>query len=357
MTFLLIATLGAIVGIVFLVLAARHFRRPRQLFLGAMEAATTIGLSSFPLWLAALVRWLIVDPSSTAVVAVYGVPLLAALLSGVVFAATWALVTLGGLASSGPRSRQALAKGLTALVILAGLVAWLVPAVHQEILVRKAESSATPAVRLAEIFDNEAAQRDAAIVAALAANPHTPPEVLSRIASSPRPEWRELRVSRLRRLLFAPGRNASTVAAALAGNPSLPPGALTGLSSEGGVDVAWNLAQNPTTPPERLSALAERSEASVRSAVAYNRSTPAEILVRLARDPEKRVRLVVAGNPHTPPATLETLAHDPWADTRVHVAMNPNTPRPTLEALAEDSDERVRRYAAQRLDASPNRQQ
>lgn len=356
MTFLLILALGAIVGIALLVAAARHFRRPRQLFQSAFATAKTTGLASFPLWLALLVWRLIVDPSSTAAVAIYGVPLLAALLSGVVFAVTWALVTLGGLAKSGSRNRRALAKGFLALSILAGLAAWLIPAVRQEILIRQAESSATPSARLAELFNSEAVQQDAAIVAAIAANPQTPPEVLASIAASPRPEWKEPRVSRLRRLLLAPGQRPSTVASAIAGNPSLPPDALAGLPTER-ADAAWELAQNPRTPPERLSVLAERSEASVRSAVAYNRSTPAGTLARLGRDPERQVRLIVAGNPNTPSATLETLARDPWADIRVHVAMNPKTPRPTLEALAKDSDERVRRYAAPRLDASPNRSQ
>lgn len=354
MTGLLTVFMGVVVGVVFLVLTVRHFRRPGY-FQGAAGTAATLGLASFPLWSAALVWRLIGDPSSTAVVAVYGVPLFAALLSIVVFAATWSLVTLVGLARSGFRGHLAVAKGLLALLVVTGLATWLGSAVHQELLVRQAESDTTPAAQLAELFGREAVQRDPAIVAAIAANPHTPSAVLSKIASSPRPEWQEVRISRLRRLLLARGRRTLTVAAAIAGNPNLLPGVLVGLSPESGIDVAWQLAQNPTTPPERLSALARRSEASIRSAVAYNRSTPVEILSRLARDPERQVRLIVAGNPNTPSATLEMLARDPWADTRVYVATNPNTPRPTVETLVQDPDERVRRYASQRLGTSPKR--
>jgi hypothetical protein len=298
MLFLVSLVLAPVLLVGYLVLARRHFRRPARPPLGgAAPAALTFALVAFPVWCIVLTWRLIVDPSSTAVIGIYAVPLLAALLAGSVFAAVWSLVVL---ARAGTHGRAGLGKALLAVAILAGLSMLIGSAVRQELLLREAERSSTSPARLAELFARETVRRDSAVVAALAANPSTPPEVLRRLAA-------------------------------------------------GEAEVAFRLAQNPATPPGLLTSLASRTEASVRSAVAANPRTPAATLVLLAGDGELAVRRVVARNAAVPPAALAALARDADRDTRLLVASNPSIPASALRLLAQDPDEKVRTYAERAL--------
>jgi hypothetical protein len=330
------------------VLTLLHFRRPRQAFAGAVRIAATVALAGYPLWCLALVWRLIADPSSTAVAGIYGVPALAAFPAGLTFAAGWALAVLARAALPGPGRPGPVRLTLAALV-LAGLAWLLVPLVRQELLLRTARSPATPPSRLAELYRREAVQEDPLLVAAIAANPRTPAEVLAAIAAADRPEWRRPRVGLLRALLLPAPPEIAGVDAALAGNPSSPPELLATPPGTGETGTAFNLARNPATPAELLASLAESPEPSVRSAVAANPRAPAEVLARLAADESRPVRRAVAANAATPPAALSELARTDDRDTRALVAANPNTPRSVLEPLARDADETVRAYAARAL--------
>jgi Leucine rich repeat variant len=348
MLFLVGLVLVPVLLIGYLVLAVRHFRRRERLLRSAVSAALTLALAAFPVWCAVLTWWLIADPSSTAVVGIYAVPLVAAVLAGLVFAVVWSALALARLARPGARGRAGWGRALLALLLLAGLSTLAGLAVRQELLLREAERSSTSPSRLAELFARETVQGDAAIVAAIAANPSTPGEVLAVIAAAPRPEWRAPRAGWLRNLLLAPSSRVWSVAAALAGNPNAPPEVLRRLA-DAEAEVAFRLARNPSAPPGVLTSLAGRPEASVRSAVAANPRTPAGTLVRLAGDGERSVRRVLAANAAAPPAALSALARDADRDTRLLVASNPNTPGSALELLTQDSDEKVRTYAARAL--------
>jgi len=348
MLFLTCFLLSLVLLIGYLVLAVRHFRRPAQLFQSATRAAVTVSLAAFPVWCIALTWRLIVDPSSTAVIAVYCVPLLAAALAGVVFAAIWSIVVLVQLARSGRRDWAGRGRALLALLVLTGLAILVGSAVREELLLRQAERRSTSPARLAELFARETVKRDTAIVAAIAANLSTPREILSAIAVAPRPEWRKLYVGRLRSFLLAPSPQAWSVAAALAGNPNTPLDALRRLVGRE-TKVAFRLAQNPATPPDLLTLLASREDVSVRSAVAANPRTPTAVLAILARNGERSVRQALATNTGAPPAALSALAKDADRGTRLLVASNPSTPRSTRELLAQDPDEKVRTYAARTL--------
>lgn len=286
----------------------------------AMTAGTA-ALVAFPLALLFLAWRVLSDRSSTAAVALFVVPTLAAAAAGLVFGWVWSIrVLLRALPKGGGRQPGPL---LVALGILVSNL-WLTTVIaRQEWLLRQGSAPQASPGELRALAARSAIRRDPLVLAALAANPSTPPDVLSNLAGSDAPELARVPRPWLSKLLLRS-----------AGEPQ---------------SVLSLLARNPATPAAALARLASNPEASVRAAVALRQDTPPDVLARLARDPEPAVRLTVAANRSTAPSVLEALARDRDADTRIFVATNPNVPVSALDLLAHDPDEKVRTYAARAL--------
>ncbi len=209
-------------------------------------------------------------------------------------------------------------------------------------------------------------------LAAIAANPNTPPGVLLALARSDDPLLHERR--RGWSNLF--DRDALAVARRLLRNPSLPPEAIPALAASTSAyvlgDLAahrltpepilrdidrrsdsylvhWGLAGNARTPPEILESIAAASDLAsdwvVASGLAGNPGTPLPVLAELADHRNPNVRWRLAGNPAIDAGLMERLREDPDRSVRVRLTQNEAVGYELLQAIGEDPDEDVREYA------------
>lgn len=369
-------------------LAVYHFGVRRRPLAGTARVATTLALAAFPLAGLHLFFLLVTSGPSTAVVGMVYAPVYAGLWAAAVFLLSWSLGVIGELlAGRLPRSARGPARLAAAVAIVAGgsLIGWTLWQ-RQARLARASDPRAT-AEELRAVYRAESACPDPAVLAALAAHPELPADVLVALAESGAPpagtpsrRARALRrparpplwflrlaplpesASALERLAARPDAPpavlrrlahdpAPAVAAAVARHPRTPPALLAELARRPEPVVAGEVAIHPAVPPETLADLGSHASDAVRGRVAASPRTPAEALRRLARDRSWVVRGAVARNPAAPPAVLAELAVDPDAHVRYDVAGNPGTPAAALARLSNDTDERVRRYATQRLPA------
>lgn len=112
-------------------------------------------------------------------------------------------------------------------------------------------------------------------------------------------------------------------------------------------------ARNPATSPALLARLAGAAASFVREGVASNPRAPASSLTRLASDPDRNVRHAVARNPATSPMALACLASDTDYPVRWAVACNPRAIPDLLEHLAKDESGVVRSAVAGNPRAPP----
>jgi len=96
---------------------------------------------------------------------------------------------------------------------------------------------------------------------------------------------------------------------AVAKNPHTPKEVLIKLAKDEVNLVRALVATNPNTPVEILYELFE-DEKIVRDGISGNPNAPAELLAKLVDDSDKLVRLRVAENPSTPKEVLEKLSKD-----------------------------------------------
>ncbi len=108
---------------------------------------------------------------------------------------------------------------------------------------------------------------------AVAKNPHTPPDILSKLASD----------------------DVNLVRALVATNPNTPAAVLQKLFFDEKI-VRDGLSGNPSTPPKLLTVLADDSDKMVRMRVAENPSAPEELLRKLANDPDENVAKAAEAN-------------------------------------------------------------
>ncbi|WP_201352204.1 hypothetical protein [Hydrogenimonas urashimensis] len=101
---------------------------------------------------------------------------------------------------------------------------------------------------------------------AVAKNPHTPAEVLAKLA----------------------GDEVNLVRALVATNPNTPATVLQSLFGDEKI-VRDGLSGNPTTPPKLLKILADDSDRMVRMRIAENPSAPIELLEKLMNDTDENV--------------------------------------------------------------------
>ena len=126
----------------------------------------------------------------------------------------------------------------------------------------------------------------------------------------------------------------------VAENPNSPQLALLKLAADGRDSVRLAVTRNPNVNAAVLSSvlsdLAGDDNTTVREAVARNHATPGRVLAFLARDGNIDVRGNVAGNPSTPPATLSMLFADKEEIIIERIGSNPSTPSDLrVAALAE----------------------
>src|SRR5262249_3788253 len=77
---------------------------------------------------------------------------------------------------------------------------------------------------------------------------------------------------------------------AVAGNPHTPREVLQRLAQDRGAGVRTRVAEHLQTAPEMFSLLAQDHDEEVRQAVARNGQTPPELLATLAQDAKRKVR-------------------------------------------------------------------
>ncbi|MCF6201177.1 MAG: hypothetical protein L3J42_03480 [Hydrogenimonas sp.] len=108
---------------------------------------------------------------------------------------------------------------------------------------------------------------------AVAKNPHTPVEVLEKLAND----------------------QVNLVRALVATNPSTPSNILQKLFGDEKI-VRDGLSGNPSTPTKYLTALADDSDKMVRMRVAENPSSPTELLKRMLKDLDENVAKAAKAN-------------------------------------------------------------
>ena len=108
---------------------------------------------------------------------------------------------------------------------------------------------------------------------AVAKNPHTPVEVLRRLAKD----------------------EVNLVRALVAANPATPADVLEGFFNDEKI-VRDGLSGNPSTPPKLLKILADDSDKMVRMRLAENENAPKEVLEYLLKDDDENV--VLAAKAH-----------------------------------------------------------
>jgi HEAT repeat protein len=184
------------------------------------------------------------------------------------------------------------------------------------------------------------------ILAALAANPATPVDILYDLAE----ESDEVGAKALKNpKLSTVEAQARLVQTAMhlqtARDDHTAPPVLSELADDSSVGVRRLVAENPNSPAPAILKLAGDGRDSVRLAVTRNPKVRPEVLRNvlsdLAGDDDTKVREAVARNHATPARVLAFLAHDGNLDVRGDVASNPSTSPATLSMLFGDKDEDV----------------
>jgi hypothetical protein len=123
--------------------------------------------------------------------------------------------------------------------------------------------------------------------------------------------------------------------------------------SDAGIVRAY-VALNANTSPATLSDLSADPMMPVRKEVARNRRTPPEILESLSKETHNQILLPIAAHPNTNLATIERLIALNRPRIRRSLATNPNTPLPVLVRLVDASffQEETPREVAQHPAAS-----
>jgi hypothetical protein len=167
----------------------------------------------------------------------------------------------------------------------------------------------------------------------IAANPHTPTEILVR---------------------FAKSKNYDGIVSEVAKNPNTPMKTLSKIAvnwlDHTYDDIFNSLMSNPrlksalqtaknSINPDQLVKLAQHTNPIIRREVSKNKSTPLKIIIKLADDPKFFVRREVAYHPEIPPSILINLLEDPennYYDLVVDIAGKPTTPAIVLRKLMDN---------------------
>ncbi|MEV6441341.1 hypothetical protein [Amycolatopsis sp. NPDC051716] len=174
---------------------------------------------------------------------------------------------------------------------------------------------------------------------ALAANEQSPADLLRRIAG-------EAESCRWSPVAWKPGAAPIDLLATLAGNPATPPEILPADAPE---LVRWRMASRTDLAGDVYARLAEDALPGVRWDLASNPAAVAFLPPLLARDRSREIRQAAARNPRVPLGLLAELA----LETKVGRALVPRVATATeaeLRTLAGSAAAQVRRLAAARPD-------
>ncbi len=222
----------------------------------------------------------------------------------------------------------------------------------------EASDPTTSLQRLTEL----AKQGDKDTKKAVAANPNTPPELLSKLAEDfpgqvlqnpvldllllEEPAFFE-NMPRASRIAIAESEYADVellrqlggsrsihprVRGAVASNPNTPEDLVRDLAGQA-IAARAGAARNPKTPEELLRKLSEDDKEEVRLGCASNESTPEDILREFALEENLEFRRTIAKNRATPSDILEKLATSGDTATRQAALDNPSTPEEIVELI------------------------
>ncbi|MDR1311556.1 MAG: hypothetical protein LBK01_06770 [Burkholderiaceae bacterium] len=187
----------------------------------------------------------------------------------------------------------------------------------------------------------------AAVHRAIAEDPRTPPHILRKLVDNEKRRVRRVIAKINKRNQWPPFSSAKElisytistgigVLTAVAANPGTPPDILSRLTEDEDRWPREALAQTLKMPPDILDRLAADESEFVRKVVAGNTGVPSGILAKLVDDESGGVRSAVAANPGTSPDILAKLAGDKSLWPPIAVAANPGTPPDILARPADD---------------------
>lgn len=160
------------------------------------------------------------------------------------------------------------------------------------------------------------------ILAAIAANPHTPSDALRKL-----------------------GTDDVEVLYSLYHNPNTPKGMLSRFKGLEWLSPIPEITRNSSSrglrqgvPPSALTSLSDSPAPGIRLLVARHRDNRPEVLAKLAGDQDRQVRSAVAGNPGAPPQAITALALDDDEGVREAARNNPNLPEYTRAMLVLAKD-------------------
>lgn len=286
----------------------------------ALAAGLSIGLA---VAIALVVRIMTAD-SSTAPIALYGVPVIAGAAALIAACFGWSISYLWSAA--GRNARRILMVAL--LVAALGLAFWIREASAPGGLAR--DPNASPA-ELTAVLERALDERRPWLLLDLVENPATEPEALVILAQRDEPWLRE--VPKGWRLWLR--SEATSVQVALAARADSTHQVLSALADSQSGTVRQTVAANPMTSPSILQKLAGDPDDVVLRSVARNPATPEAVLESLAWHEDSWVRFGVARNPSAPPEILDHLTQDPVAVVREAVATNPSSRPPSIRSNGE----------------------
>jgi hypothetical protein len=213
------------------------------------------------------------------------------------------------------------------MIVSQPVASWVMEAIfatgNMTALIGLAQNSSLPQRYFAPLFANSGSS----IIFALAENPATPAEILTKIVT----EWAP-RTEPQTSFDFTFEHTRSMLQRLIAKNPSAPPELFSLLASSGDVMVKKTLTQNPNLPAQLLTMLASDPSEVVREGCASRPALPSSLCYLLARDPERKVRQKISLREDLP----ATLAYELYEEEELWplLARNPQTPAALLEKLA-----------------------
>jgi hypothetical protein len=223
------------------------------------------------------------------------------------YVTTWSIATVvGGNAKTG--------KQYIAIVSLLSLVIGMFIGAYSIVLDYKAGAAETSESQLRNIYSSSRIKLRTDILRTLAANPHTPSDILDALSMREGRDSKELTL----KVIF----------------------------SHDDRTILKRVAENPNTAVSTLREISKTNELLVLKSPVI----PADLLEKAMKYNDQYTKRTIAGHSNTPIKILETLSYDERGYVRIGVALNPNTPISVLERLAKDEDSIVKNFAQKRIE-------
>jgi len=266
-----------------------------------------------------------------------------------VAAASW-LLTWGCVALVVPEGDSPAFRRRTAAVLMSfAAISAAFYGFRENFLMGPARDIQTEAGALRALADGQWAKFDVGLLAAIARNEATPPDVLERLARHKDYSVRMMvcynRVATSGALAALAQDRTHEIRYCIAQHTNAPASLLTEMARDPSPNVRTAVAANASAPVAAFTTLSADSSKHVRQAVAANSAAPDEILAKLIQDEDEITRYSVAQNPGTPLDLRLKLARDPAVRVRKALLAVPELPEALLVLLASDENDEVRRGA------------